>query len=216
MGLTVLGWLAAASSAAVALPQLVRLWRSGLSAGVSLLLWQLCLCTSIGWTIHGFHVTRANMVVPNIFCAVVSGLVMHAVATDRRLDWWRVYPAAALAGLVVGGMDWLTPPVLFGLIMLVPALIGQLSQARDLCLRPDIRGVSVVYLGVNLLVQLLWFAWSLGSGDRAISWCAALTGLAILSNLGLYGARHLGWRRPQPAPLDESEPAGQSEPSPTE
>ncbi|MDR1387945.1 MAG: hypothetical protein LBJ44_10270 [Propionibacteriaceae bacterium] len=207
MGLTVLGWLAAASSAAVALPQLVHLWRDHRSGGVSLLLWQLTMCTSIGWTMHGFRDAQANIVVPNALGTVIAGLVLGAILSDRDLDWRRVYPPAVLAGFAVGATDWLVSAVVFGLIMLVPALVGQISQGRGLVGHPDIRGVSAGYLAVNLLVQALWFAWSVGAQDGSIMWCAALTGLAIVVNLVLYATRALGWRRSEASEETSAETA---------
>jgi uncharacterized protein with PQ loop repeat len=192
MGILVLGWIAAAGGAAVGLPQLWRIWKTRVTAGVSLLLWQLAFCTSIGWSLHGIHWGRANMIVPNVIGVVTAGTLLLALRHQRRLNWWRVFGPAALVGVTLGVLDSYIPGTVFGLLCLVPSLTGQAFQARSLLWQADIRGVSLAYIAVNLAVQGLWFEWGRMVHDPANTWCSGLIGVALAINLGLYTIRRTG------------------------
>ena len=80
----VFGWTAAAIGLAVGIPQLIRILRSGTSAGVSLRLWQLNAATTVSWAVHGVLTDTPQMQVPNLIGAVVAVGIVLFVCRDRR------------------------------------------------------------------------------------------------------------------------------------
>lgn len=188
--LEVLGWVAATLGMAAAVPQLVRLWRSRTSAGLSMLLWQLNVGGGLAWTLHGFHVGRLQLQVPNIVCTILFTGVLWFIVADRglRLLPRLVLPVILAAGLF--GLDLWLGPVAFGIVVAVPLMFGQLAQLKYMWDARDLSGVSVPTLVVNVVMQSLWLVWGLGVGEAAITVCAALMTVLCAANLGYYA-----WRR---------------------
>ena len=65
MLIDVLGWTAAAFAACVALPQVLRILRSGTTAGVSTFAWQLAISANLSWVSHGVLTAHPNVWLPN-------------------------------------------------------------------------------------------------------------------------------------------------------
>lgn len=60
-----ISWLAAGFGMATALPQLVKIWRTRVTTGVSTRLWQLSICNATAWVFHGFWIDSPALVCHN-------------------------------------------------------------------------------------------------------------------------------------------------------
>lgn len=54
-----IGWIAALSSACIALPQGLRIVATRSVAGISAVIWQMTLVGALAWCAHGLRVDRA-------------------------------------------------------------------------------------------------------------------------------------------------------------
>lgn len=200
----ILGWIAAAFGMSSALPQLVRLWRSRTSAGLSSRLWQLNTAGTTAWAMHGFHVQQVQLQVPNIICSLLYIGVLWFIVRDRAE---RLLPKLLLPLLLAAGLfalDLWLGPVVFGIVVAIPMLVGQVAQLRFMMRSRELSGVSVPTLLVIVLVQVLWFIWGVGVGEQAITVCALLLGTLCIANLGYYIWRWLRGTAVAPAPADET------------
>lgn len=191
------GWVCALVGAVMSLPQIVRLLRSGTSAGVSLLLWQLMLGAAIGWTAHGLASGHANLVVPNAINTVLSAAVLAMVARDRGLIAARVWPLGLAVGAALVASEQFGSPALFGAVVIAPIVVGLAGQTRDLVREPDIRGLSGLYVVGAFVLQVLWWSWSLMSGDVSTFICSTAVGLVTAVNAVLWALRVLGVLAPR-------------------
>ena len=188
----VLGWVAAAISAAVSLPQLIRLMRSGTSAGLSLLMWQLTMCAGAGWTFHGLLTERPNVWLPNLVLGVCSMLVVRLIARDRGLPALKVWllPAVIITTLI--GIDVVLGATAYGVATSVPQVIGAGAQLIAIAASRDIRGVSPFYVTLATVVQMAWLWWGLLAGDNAIAISASATLSVVGTTLVWYLLRRIG------------------------
>lgn len=188
----IVGWFAAAISAALSLPQLVRLIRAGTSAGLSLLLWQCLMAAGFGWTVHGISVGRPNMWLPNLAMAICSVAIIRLIARDRRIGRVQAWalPVALLAALVT--IDALWGAVAYGVATSVPQVIGAAAQLIDILRSVDIAGVSPFYVTMAVVVQGVWLWWGVMASESAVLVSASANGFVVLLTLIAYVARRLG------------------------
>lgn len=186
-----LGWAAAAAGSALSIPQLVRILRERTSAGLSLLMWQLNLAVGLGWTHHGFLVDRPNVWAPNIVMAVFSVLIVRLVVRDRGLGpfTWAL-PLVLAAGLV--GIDLGLGAIVYGVATAIPQVVGAAAQLVDVVRSIDIRGISPAFLVGSVVVQGLWFTWSLLAGEASITVAASATGSVVGTTLVWWVLRRTG------------------------
>ena len=188
----IVGWLAAALSAALSLPQLVRLIRAGTSAGLSLLLWQCLMAAGFGWTVHGISVGRPNMWLPNLALALCAVAIIRLIARDRqvnRVQAWAL-PLALLATLVT--IDAIWGAVAYGFATSVPQVIGAAAQLIDILRSVDITGVSPFFVTMAVVVQGVWLWWGVMAQAGAVLVSATANGFVVLLTLIAYLARRLG------------------------
>lgn len=178
-----IGWLAALCSASIAAPQGFRFFRSGSSAGVSLLIWQTTLVASLGWTVHGLLAGVAQIAVPNAILAVTCVGVLLQLQRMRSLPAGRVWSlpgiwaiAAALADLAFGS-------IVFAAMVFVPTAIGLVSQWREIARDQDVEGVSLAGIALNLTCQGLWLVYAVPSREMAVIAVATPVEILILGNL---------------------------------
>ena len=187
----VFGWTAAAIGLAVGIPQLIRILRSGTSAGVSLRLWQLNAATTVSWAVHGVLTDTPQMQVPNLSGAVVAVGIVLFVCRDRRQPFLVQLVLPLLVAVALSSVDIFLGAVAFGLIVAVPQLIGQFAQTRDLLFEPDLTGVSVVFLLVFCLIQTMWWIFGIVQLDWALIICAGLMVLSTVANVIIYAVRRM-------------------------
>nr|WP_255698059.1 PQ-loop domain-containing transporter [Tessaracoccus sp. ZS01] len=185
----VFGWFAAALGVSSSIPQLVRILRSGTSAGVSLTLWQLVTGSTAAWAVHGFLSQSPQMQVPNVLLTVASLAIVVFVLRDRGEPVARHLVLPVVAALALSGLNLWLGPVFFGFAVLVPQLVGQFAQLRELLTAPHVEGVSGSYLVLMLLVQAMWFGFGMFKPDWALIICAGAMTLSCVANLAVYLVR---------------------------
>ena len=178
-----LGWAAAAFGSLVALPQVVKLFSSGSAAGVSLTAWQAAFGANIAWTVHGVLGGYANLWVPNVVFGCCSILVLVQMQRDRRIGWGRLaLPGFALAAITIA-LDLLAGPVAFAVAALLPALLAQVAQLHALFLKPNVAGVSLGYMTMNVVNQLIWVTWAAFEGESSVLLVGSTLGVMMVLNL---------------------------------
>jgi uncharacterized protein with PQ loop repeat len=183
MFLEALGWAAAAFGSLVALPQVVKLFQTGSAAGVSLTAWQAAFGANIAWTVHGVLGGYTNLWVPNVVFGCCSTLILVRMQRDRRLGWGRlVLPGLAQAAVTIA-LDLLAGPVAFAVAALLPALLAQVAQLHDLFLKPNIAGVSLGYMTMNVVNQLIWVTWAAFEGESSVLLVGSTLGVMMVLNL---------------------------------
>lgn len=198
----VIGWLAAGVGAATMVPQLVKLVRTGNSAGVSLLAWQTLVTIGIGWCSHGVIVGAPNMIIVNAWMVLASLLVIRAVRRDRGLSW-TVYLLPLSLGAVLVAVDLLFGPVAYAVLAVIPGAIGTWGQLAEIVRTRDLSGLSPGYLVLAALTQGLWLTWALGEGEVSTQISSTVLGVSLVVSCLWYLARRLGlpalWaqRRPE-------------------
>lgn len=185
-----LGWAAAAFGSLVALPQVVKLFQTGSAAGVSLTAWQASFGANIAWTVHGVLGGYANLWLPNVVFGCCSALVLVRMQADRRIGWWRLLlPGLAQAAVAVA-LDLLAGPVAFAVAALLPALLAQVAQLHALFLKPNVAGVSLGYMTMNVVNQLIWVTWAAFEHESSVLLVGSTLGVMMVLNLVWATLRH--------------------------
>lgn len=190
--LEIWGWVCGIFGATTALPQLRRLLVTRSSAGLSLIGWQLNVAALSAWTSHGLITGRANLIVTNLSLAITMAAILVLIVKDRGLTWLRsLFPVLiVLAGLV--SIELLLGELVFGVVIVVPSAAAWVAQLVDLIRRPDISGVSVGMLLLNVVLQYMWVSWAFFAGDRAVLLVANVMGFIALLNLIAFVIRRAG------------------------
>lgn len=205
------GWLAAAFTATLSLPQLIRLLRVRTSAGLSLLSWQMMLAANIPWVAHGVMTNRMNLALPNAALFVCTILILRMIRRDRGLGLLQTYAMGTIAGVAAFGVDVIFGAAAFGTLVTIPQAIGQLAQLRDLLRLRDIRGLSWVFLTVSFGLQFMWIYWAFAVNDNAVKVAASMMAILAGANLLVYVLRRLDVIKPPGGPgtsLLADSPAG--------
>lgn len=192
MLLDLLGWTAALLASSVALPQVIRLFRMRGTSGVSLIAWRLTLAANIAWTLHGFQGNSMTIWAPNLLFMVCSVLILVQLGRDRSLPWIPLFlPSIGLA-TVTSVLDATFGPIAFAIAAGLPSVMGQLLQLRELLISPKFGGVSIPFLALNTLNQLLWLTWALLSGEQSVMLVASVMGVVMALNLSWAWLRRTG------------------------
>jgi len=109
---------------------------------------------------------------------------------------------------VHGRSGQVSPP--YGAIAIIPAVIANAGQTIALIRAPHVGGVSVLFLILAALNQLLWLAWAILVADLGTTIAAGTTGTIAVFNLIWYTARRLGvppiWAAPAPPEHERTHP----------
>jgi uncharacterized protein with PQ loop repeat len=180
-----LGWAAAAFGSLVALPQVVKLFQTGAAAGVSLTMWQASFGANIAWTVHGVLGGYTNLWVPNVIFFCCSTLILLQIQRDRRLSLWKLLLPGLVLGVLTVALDLLAGPVAFAVAALLPALLAQVAQLHTLFIQPKVGGISLGYMTLNVVNQLIWVTWAAFAGESSV--------ILVGSTLGVLMAMNLCW-----------------------
>lgn len=201
MFLDLLGWAAALLASCVALPQVIRLFRTRGTGGISVTAWRLTLAANIAWTMHGIQAGNATIIVPNALFMICSLLILSQIARDRSLPWPSVFlPSLGLAALTTT-LDFTLGPIAFALAAGLPSVIGQLMQLHELVIAPKIGGLSMPFLLLNTLNQVLWLTWGVLSNEQSVTLVAGAMGFVMALNLTWAWLRRTGRVRARLAAL---------------
>ena len=184
MFVLVLGWAAALLASCVAVPQVLRMLRTGSTAGVSVMAWRLTAAANLSWTLHGMLTGHPNVWLPNLIFLSCSVLILIQLGRDRDVGWGLLFGPSVLLALITFGIDIALGPIAFAIAAGLPSVTSQLMQLHELLIAPKITGVSVPFLILNVINQTLWFSWSLLAGEQSVTLVAstlgALMGLNVL------------------------------------
>lgn len=204
----ILGWIAAGFGMSAAVPQLVRLWRTGVSAGLSVLMWQITAGTTAAWAAHAFWVGAVQMQVPNLVCASLAVAILWFIARDRGTSFLRSLWLPAVSGVLLFGLDLWLGAVVFGLVMSLPSAYAQFSQFQFMRRSPDLSGISVPTLLVMMVCQVCWVVWAFGVTERAMMVTATVMLVLCTLNVAYYLQRRLRGTAGPVAAVDEMAPGG--------
>ena len=68
---------------------------------------------------------------------------------------------------------------------LLPALLTQVAQLHTLFIQPKVGGVSLGYMAMNVVNQLIWVTWAAFAGESSV--------ILVGSTLGVLMAMNLSW-----------------------
>lgn len=178
-----IGWLAALCSASIAAPQGLRVFRSGSSAGVSLLIWQTTLFASLSWMAHGVNAGVLLIGLPNAVLAISCAGVLLQLQRMRSLSIGRVWMLPLIWAVAASLADLAFGPIVFAAAVFVPTAVGLLAQWREIAIARDVAGVSLAGIGLNLMCQALWLGYAVPSGEIAVIAVGTPVAILILANL---------------------------------
>ncbi|GAA3614366.1 PQ-loop domain-containing transporter [Microlunatus ginsengisoli] len=201
MFIEALGWAAAVLGAGVALPQVIRLFQTRTTAGLSAPAWQATLGANIAWLVHGFITGHANIWLPNLCYLIITLVILSRLIVERGLSPWATLAPGLALGAVSVGLDVWTGPVVFAIAALVPSAFTQLAQFRALVISTNVQAVSLTFLILNVVNQVLWLSWGTLAGEVSIILCASALGTLMLLNLAWGALRRYGLVRARLAQL---------------
>lgn len=185
----VIGWSAAVVGAFFTMPQFVRVLRTDSTAGLSVPGWQLGSGVGLAWACHGVIYSMPNQIAANVVVSSASLGVVYFLIRHRRLSVVRTLLPIVVVALVLTSIDLWFGQLAFGLVALFPGSAGLLAQLRDLIRAPDFTGVSPGFLVLGMVIQSLWFSWSLMAGDVAVTITSSAAWLLLASNLSVWIVR---------------------------
>lgn len=201
MFLDLLGWAAALLASSVALPQVIRLFRTRGTSGISVTGWRLTLAANIAWTMHGVHSGTPTIIVPNLLFMFCSTLILVQIGRDRGLSRIPLFaPSLGLAALTTS-LGLTLGPIAFAISAGLPSVIGQLMQLHELLIAPKIGGLSLPFLVLNTLNQVLWLSWGLLANEQSVTLVASAMGFLMALNLSWAWLRRTGVVRARLAEL---------------
>ena len=188
----VVGWLCAVGGTVLALPQFLRIMQSRSTAGVSLLAWQLWACIGTVWAVHGFVQHSLAMVIPNLFTAIFSGVILWLIYKDRRLTPIQLLTGPAVLILIGISLRLVFGPIAFSVFMLVPQAVAVLGQFFELVRCADLFGVSGGYFRASVAMQFLWLSYGILGHDVACTISSVMMIVLVSANLIVYSLRRTG------------------------
>jgi len=187
-----LGWAGTLTAILLGLPQLIRLARTRNVEGLSLPAWQAFLAVGIGWTAHGITIGQAPQIVASALSLASTIPILYLLSRHLHRNFLlTLLPGLVLAAIMIG-IDQIFGSGAYGAVALIPAVIANAGQSVALIRAPHVGGVSVLFLILAVLNQVLWLAWSILVADLGTIIAAGTTGTIALFNLIWYIARQLG------------------------
>jgi uncharacterized protein with PQ loop repeat len=187
-----LGWLAALVGDSIGVPQVVRLLRTRDVSGLSLFGWQTIVSVNVAWTVHGFRVEQANMVVANLVGLGMTALILALMARELRLNLVRLMLPGFVAAAVLIGVDVAFGAGIFGAVAIIPAVMANSAQSIELVRSPRVDGVSPLFLVLGVVNQVLWFSWGLLVPEYGTIVSSSVTLAVTVFNLVWWSLRKFG------------------------
>lgn len=178
-----LGWLAAALSGSLTVPQVLRIVRTRSVAGLNLLTWQTLLIAGISWSGHGLLVERAQILVPNAILLIGAAIVLNQLRRAESLPSVRVWALPVAASVASIALDSAFGPLVFAVMMVIPAVIGQVAQFREIRSAADVSGISPVMLMINAVAQVVWLTYALVTWELSIICVATVLIVVMTANV---------------------------------
>lgn len=190
----VIGWIATAVGAVLALPQLLRLIRTRRLDGLSHFAWWAMMTVNLSWLAHGVHIGQPPQIVTNTFalCSTVPILILLTRSLGRSV-LKAVASSLAVAATIVT-IDIALGSLAFGIAAVIPGVVSYLSQGMELIRAERVHGVSVAFLSLAVLNQSLWLTWAWLLPDAGTILACTITLTMTTFNLTWYVLRRLGLR----------------------
>lgn len=195
-----LGWLAAIAFVARLVPQPVKLWRTGLPTGVSMLAVLSGVVTDVGWILYGVtsdHVQIWLVSVVALVPGIWTAVLMWPHRTRAALIGASLWLVLVVATLPLGAI---------GSVLAVSVVVNHGPQVWKVLRESDLSGIAVGTWGLAIVDATLWGSFGVLEGDRAlIGYGVVLLACAIIV-LGRvhWTARHRP-TTPHPLPADVAE-----------
>ena len=110
-------------------------------------------------------------------------LILIQLGRDRRLNWALLFAPSVLLSMITFGVDVWLGPIAFAIAAGLPSVTSQLMQLHELLIAAKITGVSVPFLVLNVLNQVLWLSWSLLVGEQSVALVASTLGSLMALNM---------------------------------
>ena len=202
MFVDILGWIGAATGSLVALPQVVRILRTGATTGISPLTWRLLVGVNLAWMSHGVITHHPNIVVSNTVYALCTSTILILLWRHRGIRLWQLFVPGILLGALMVAVDVFSGPIAFAVIAFIPAALSQIAQLRSLVVSRSVHGVSLWWLAYCVLNQTIWLTWAVLAHETSVMIVATGLGILMTLNLILGVLRRLNFVR---APLSLSD-----------
>ena len=187
-----LGWTGTLTAILLGLPQLVRLARTRNVEGLSLPAWQAFLAVGVGWTAHGITIGQPPQIAASALSLASTVPILYLLSRQLGRNFlWTLVPGLGLAGVMIL-VDQLFGSAAYGAVAIIPALLANAGQSVALIRSEHVRGVSVLFLILAMLNQMVWVTWATLVADRGTIIAAGTTGVIALFNLIWYTGRRLG------------------------
>ena len=172
-----------------AMPQLLRLARTGDVHGVSIDTAATSSVISFGWATYGVMTEQWGVAVATASSGFVfANVAVLAIGLGRppRELWTAPLWLLVLVGaLVVAGSDGL------GFLLPLSVLVGNLPQVVTAYRESDLRGLSAPTWALSVADGAVWEAYALAAGDVSI----AVFGILQMTTSGLIVLRRWLWGR---------------------
>ena len=172
-----------------ALPQLLRLARSGDPHGVSLDSAATSSIVSFGWATYGVLTDQLPILLGTGSSGVIFlGVSFVAVGLGRRLKELRMAPVWLVVMVAFGGFGGADG---LGLILPVSVLAGNLPQVITAFREQDLTGLSLSTWVFSFSDGFVWEAYALAAGDLSV----AVFGILQMVTSGAIVLRRWAWSR---------------------
>lgn len=183
----ILGGLGTVVGLIRAFPQLIRLGLTGDPHGVSVDTAATSSAISFGWATYGFLTGQLPVALATLSSGVVFFLItVMALSLGRRMSEMKTAAVWAVV-LVAIGVVWREDGL--GVILPLSILVGNVPQLVTAYRESDLTGLSAGTWWFSVLDGLVWFCYSVVTGDRSI----AAFGVLQMTTSGLIVARRLAW-----------------------
>lgn len=201
----VLGWTAGVYGASVAVPQIARVLQFRSTAGISRLAWQSSLASNLPWVSYGVMTHHVNLWFPCLLVGLCAAWMLIMIERDRRpgrglnatISLLRTFVLPMVVATLAFTLAATVGSLAFSLLVFVAAAVAQLLQLRSLMTCRDISAVSVPYLAMGVVGQVLWFSWGMLAHDSSNQLVAGFLIVLTAANLGCYGLRRFEMLQPR-------------------
>ena len=201
----VLGWTAGVYGASVAVPQIARVLKFRSTAGISRLAWQSSLASNLSWVTYGVLTHHINLWFPCLLVGLCAAWMLIMIERDRRpgrgpdasFNLLRTFALPMAVATLAFTLTTTIGSLAFSVLVFVAASVAQLLQLRSLMTCRDISAVSVPYLAMGVVGQVLWFSWGMLAHDSSNQLVAGFLSVLTAANLACYALRRSELLRPR-------------------
>lgn len=183
MNVDILGWVSGFFAIGFGISQIWHVFKTKHTEGLSILLWQLYFGVQTGWTIHAYNINNTPMFWMSMGCGLVGLSVLvyyYLFQTKPYKNIFVVFGPGIIFGLIFSAVAKYLSAEIIGLIFIIPAGIGQISQLLKINYNLDIRGVSVTMLLLYVINQAVNLAWGILINESVLK-ITAISSITILT-----------------------------------